>query len=198
MNEKRKKNDNCKNINLTNNTPILISNPDKENINITLNYKDEKGRKLTFANLSVNNNSKGHSIQNLNHISKTNQSVNNLFNVNVLNIGGFNKVSNPSVRNSEIDSKEQSDNMNNLKSIIEITKTNEHDNPNIKKDYYNRKKFEIIQSNNESKKNYKFLSSSSIVKTISNKMKLQEFYINNNKKNKLLKHQNNEINTTLS
>ena len=196
MNEKRKKNDNCKNINLTNNTPILISNPDKENINITLNYKDEKGRKLTFANLSVNNNSKGHSIQNLNHISKTNQSVNNLFNVNVLNIGGFNKVSNPSVRNSEIDSKEQSDNMNNLKSIIEITKTNEHDNPNIKKDYYNRKKFEIIQSNNESKKNYKFLSSSSIVKTISNKMKLQEFYINNNKKNKLLKHQNNEINTT--
>ena len=59
MNEKRKKNDNCKNINLTNNTPILISNPDKENINITLNYKDEKGRKLTFANLSVNNNSKG-------------------------------------------------------------------------------------------------------------------------------------------
>ena len=47
MNENKEKN----NIDLTITTPIVVTH--QENNNIEFNYHEEKGRKLTFANISV-------------------------------------------------------------------------------------------------------------------------------------------------
>ena len=77
MNEEKKKNVIKEYNDLNNPTPISITTPEKQNS--YLNYKDEKGRKLTFANLSVFKGSSNNSL-NLNaKIIDKNKPINNIF-----------------------------------------------------------------------------------------------------------------------
>ena len=206
MNENKEKN----NIDLTITTPIVVTH--QENNNIEFNYNEEKGRKLTFANISV---TKSSNPSNYLYINSSEKPENHLLNLNLLKVENINKFSNPSLQISEIDSKEQRENYDNLKSIIEVSKNNESIKNNNSKyksnnvSSINNKSNINISSNNlsnynninnsniESNKEKELIASLSLSrKTSSNKIKFQEFYLNNNIKNKELNHKNNEIRTT--
>ena len=193
MNEEKKKNVNGEYNVLINPTPISITTPKKQNINF--DYKDEKGRKLTFANLSVFKGSSNNSL-NLNaKIIDKNKPINDLFNLNLLNIEEINK--DPSIQISDLESNEKNENMNNLKSVVEIPKLNNN---------YNLNNFNNSNNNFNSNSNSNYDSSKgedefhksllSMGGKILTNNKFQEFYINDNNKNKIFKHKNNEINTT--
>ena len=206
MNENKEKN----NIELTITTPIVVTH--QENNNIEFNYHEEKGRKLTFANISV---TKSSNPSNYLYINSSEKPENHLLNLNLLKVENINKFSNPSLQISEIDSNEQKENYDNLKSIIEVSKNNESIKNNNSKyksnnvSSINNKSNINISSNNlsnynninnsniESNKEKELIASLSLSrKTSSNKIKFQEFYLNNNIKNKELNHKNNEIRTT--
>ena len=206
MNENKEKN----NIDLTITTPIVVTH--QENNNIEFNYHEEKGRKLTFANISV---TKSSNPSNYLYINSSEKPENHLLNLNLLKVKNINKFPNPSLQISEIDSKEQRENYDNLKSIIEVSKNNESIKNNNSKyksnnvSSINNKSNINISSNNlsnynninnsniESNKEKELIASLSLSrKTSSNKIKFQEFYLNNNIKNKELNHKNNEIRTT--
>ena len=206
MNENKEKN----NIELTITTPIVVTH--QENNNIEFNYNEEKGRKLTFANISV---TKSSNPSNYLYINSSEKPENHLLNLNLLKVENINKFPNPSLQISEIDSNEQKENYDNLKSIIEVSKNNESIKNNNSKyksnnvSSINNKSNINISSNNlsnynninnsniESNKEKELIASLSLSrKTSSNKIKFQEFYLNNNIKNKELNHKNNEIRTT--
>ena len=205
MNENRENN----NIDLTNSTPILITNT--ENNNLVFNFNEEKGRKLTFANISVAQNSKPSN----NLLNSSQIPVNHLLNLNLLKIENSNKMPNPSLQISEIDSKEQRENYDNLQSIIETPKNvgslkknnskckntlsnfniNNKSNNNLSNNNLSNYNLSnnLNYSNMDSNKEKELITSVSFSRnTSSNKMKFQEFYLNNNKKNKELNHKNNE------
>ena len=209
-------------IDLTNTTPIIINN--SGNNNIVFNYNEEKGRKLTFANISI---TKSTNPSNNLIINSSEKPVNHLLNLNLLTLDNLNKNPNPSLQISEIDSREQRENFNNLKSIIELPKNTDSLKNNISKykssasnlsinnksninlsnnnlsnnnlSNYNLSNYNLSNlnnSNNESNKEKELISSLSYSrKTSTNKIKFQEFYLNNNIKNKELNHKNNEIRT---
>ncbi len=204
-------------IDLTNTTPIIINN--SGNNNIVFNYNEEKGRKLTFANISI---TKSTNPSNNLIINSSEKPVNHLLNLNLLRLDNLNKNPNPSLQISEIDSREQRENFNNLKSIIELPKNTDSLKNNISKykssasnlsinnksninlsnnnlsnnNLSNYNLSNLNNSNNESNKEKELISSLSYSrKTSTNKIKFQEFYLNNNIKNKELNHKNNEIRT---
>ena len=86
--------------------------------------------------------------------------------------------------------------MDNVKSIIDIPKSN--NNYNISYNNNNINSNSNSNSNYYSSKEEEFHKSllSMGVKNLSTNNKFQEFYINDNNKNKIYKHKNNEINTT--
>ena len=203
MNEEKKKNVNGEYNVLINPTPISITTPKKQNINF--DYKDEKGRKLTFANISV---TKSSNPSNYLYINSSEKPENHLLNLNLLKVENINKFPNPSLQISEIDSKEQRENYDNLKSIIEVSKNNESIKNNNSKyksnnvSSINNKSNINISSNNlsnynninnsniESNKEKELIASLSLSrKTSSNKIKFQEFYLNNNIKKQRIKSQ---------
>ena len=194
MNEEKKKNVNKEFNDLSNPIPISITTPDKQNN--YLNFKDDKGRKLTFANLSVFQKASSNNSLNLNaQIIDKNKPINNLFNLNVLNIEEINK--DPSVQNSELESNEKNENKNNLNNIIEIPKLDKYHlniNYNTNNNIYSNSNCNYESSKEEEEFHQSLLSMSN--NNLTNNNKLQEFYINDNNKNKIFKHKNNEINTT--
>ena len=93
MNEEKKKNVIKEYNDLNNPTPISITTPEKKKT--YLNYKDEKGKKLTFANLSVyQKGSSNTSLIRNDQVIDKNKPINNLFNLNLLNIEYINKNTN--------------------------------------------------------------------------------------------------------
>ena len=195
MNEEKKIN-NFENIDLTITKPISIQNSKKEN-----DIK-EKGKKSIFSNFKNSNKINSNLSNNNSNLEFPKKPENHLLNLNFLPIEN-NKINNPSLHLSEVDSKEQKENYTNLESIIELPNKN-NDNLLSKKNS-NSKENEIynnIENHNQlniSNEDLTFERNfipnlSRIGKT--SKIKLHEFYINNNIKNKELKHKNNKINTT--
>ena len=110
MNENKEKN----NIDLTITTPIVVTH--QENNNIEFNYHEEKGRKLTFANISV---TKSSNPSNYLYINSSEKPENHLLNLNLLKVENINKFSNPSLQISEIDSNDPT-----ISSILEQNRGN--------------------------------------------------------------------------